>query len=276
MGNFKLQSAMEYLMTYGWAILIIAVVLGALFGLGVFNAGFLTPKVGPGACQIERPNGPGTSAHASAQGECTNGEPDQVAVFNPLSNSYVEATGVISGSSSGTISFWIDPKSTQPSGGSGVFSFAGGNYIGFGSGGFGVDGSGYTGTSTLSNTWSFVAVTFNGIVYVNGQQVYYGGGSLSPNPTIYIGDIGGASGTTFNGMISNVQYYNATLSPAEVLAMYHSGIGVVPSVVGSLVGWWPLNGNPNDYSGNDQNGQNGASVGPVVYTNAWQSEYTAP
>ncbi|MGC8676035.1 MAG: hypothetical protein ACP5T3_00765 [Candidatus Micrarchaeia archaeon] len=35
----KAQSAMEYLMTYGWAILIIAVILGALYGLGVFNAG---------------------------------------------------------------------------------------------------------------------------------------------------------------------------------------------------------------------------------------------
>ncbi|MDE1846069.1 MAG: hypothetical protein KGH53_02205 [Candidatus Micrarchaeota archaeon] len=34
----KLQSAMEYLMTYGWAILIIAVVLGALYQLGVFNS----------------------------------------------------------------------------------------------------------------------------------------------------------------------------------------------------------------------------------------------
>ena len=30
---------MEYLMTYGWAILIIAVVLGALFSLGVFSGG---------------------------------------------------------------------------------------------------------------------------------------------------------------------------------------------------------------------------------------------
>lgn len=39
---FKLQSAMEYLMTYGWAILIIAVVLGALFSLGVFNTGSIT------------------------------------------------------------------------------------------------------------------------------------------------------------------------------------------------------------------------------------------
>ncbi len=37
----KAQSAMEYLMTYGWAILVIAVVLAALFELGVFNGGTL-------------------------------------------------------------------------------------------------------------------------------------------------------------------------------------------------------------------------------------------
>ena len=37
--EIKAQSAMEYLMTYSWTILIIAVVLGALFGLGVFNSG---------------------------------------------------------------------------------------------------------------------------------------------------------------------------------------------------------------------------------------------
>ena len=37
--TLKGQSAMEYLMTYGWAILIIAVVLAALFELGVFGTG---------------------------------------------------------------------------------------------------------------------------------------------------------------------------------------------------------------------------------------------
>ncbi len=37
----KAQSAMEYLMTYGWAILIISVVLGALFSLGVFSGASL-------------------------------------------------------------------------------------------------------------------------------------------------------------------------------------------------------------------------------------------
>ncbi len=37
MAYLKAQSAMEYLITYGWAIIIIAVVLGALYGMGVFN-----------------------------------------------------------------------------------------------------------------------------------------------------------------------------------------------------------------------------------------------
>ena len=40
----KAQSAMEYLMTYGWVILIIAVVLAALFELGVFNGSNLAPQ----------------------------------------------------------------------------------------------------------------------------------------------------------------------------------------------------------------------------------------
>jgi hypothetical protein len=38
----RAQSAMEYLMTYGWAILIIAVVLGALFSIGVFSPSLVT------------------------------------------------------------------------------------------------------------------------------------------------------------------------------------------------------------------------------------------
>jgi len=35
----KAQSALEYLMTYGWAILIIVIVGAVLFSLGVFNPG---------------------------------------------------------------------------------------------------------------------------------------------------------------------------------------------------------------------------------------------
>ena len=42
--KLRAQSAMEYLMTYGWAILIIAVVLGALFSLHVFSSASLLPQ----------------------------------------------------------------------------------------------------------------------------------------------------------------------------------------------------------------------------------------
>src|SRR5208283_1513151 len=38
MAFLRAQSALEYLMTYGWAILIIGVVLGALFSLGIFSS----------------------------------------------------------------------------------------------------------------------------------------------------------------------------------------------------------------------------------------------
>ncbi len=37
--NRKAQSALEYLLTHGWAILIIVIVGAALFALGVFNPG---------------------------------------------------------------------------------------------------------------------------------------------------------------------------------------------------------------------------------------------
>ncbi len=37
MATLKLQSAMEYLMTYGWALLIISIVIVALVSIGVFN-----------------------------------------------------------------------------------------------------------------------------------------------------------------------------------------------------------------------------------------------
>ncbi len=39
----KAQSAMEFLTTYGWMILVIAVVIGALYSLGLFNSSGLQP-----------------------------------------------------------------------------------------------------------------------------------------------------------------------------------------------------------------------------------------
>src|SRR5271157_6101508 len=82
----RAQSAMEYLMTYGWAILIIAVVLGALFALGFFNSANLAPKVPAGSCQVYRPNGPGTTSFINLEGTCNNELPQYVAQFNGASS----------------------------------------------------------------------------------------------------------------------------------------------------------------------------------------------
>lgn len=35
----KAQAGMDFLMTYGWALLIVVIVVGALFGLGIFDEG---------------------------------------------------------------------------------------------------------------------------------------------------------------------------------------------------------------------------------------------
>ena len=47
--NQKSQAAMEFLMTYGWAILIILIVLAALFAFGVFNPGTKS------SCKVDLP-----------------------------------------------------------------------------------------------------------------------------------------------------------------------------------------------------------------------------
>ena len=47
--NKKSQAAMEFLMTYGWAIMIVLIGIGALFFLGVFN-----PST-PSTCNIASP-----------------------------------------------------------------------------------------------------------------------------------------------------------------------------------------------------------------------------
>ena len=75
------QSAMEYLMTYGWAILIIAIVLVALFSLGIFNSANFAPRAQPGSCEVLR-----NSAQTSLVGQCNGMLPEYVAQFNSASS----------------------------------------------------------------------------------------------------------------------------------------------------------------------------------------------
>ena len=79
-------------------------------------------------------------------------------------------------------------------------------------------------------------------------------------------------GAYFPGKISNVQIYNTSLSPSEIQALYQEGIGGAPIDLKHLVGWWPLNGDANDYSGNGNNGQ----MNNVNFIGNWYSGYALP
>lgn len=116
-------------------------------------------------------------------------------------------------------------------------------------------------TSLSANTWYDIVSTFdnNGIlrVYINGALSGSNTVSLNSMPsstTLKIGARGNDLGSPFNGMIADVQVYNKSLTPQQVGQLYQAGINGVPPTNSGLSGWWPLNGNANDYSGQLNNG----------------------
>ncbi len=304
----KSQSAMEYLMTYGWAILIIAVVLGVLFQLGVFSGSALTPRAQPGGCQVVR-----FAGQVSLEGECQGQLPQYVMSFNAvvpwwgftvLSSSSLDTAW---DGSSWTLSAWIFVNNSDGS------IFLMGENAGCISGSYIVNQTS-TGFSTTVDTWngpagncgtgtvqqdyssglmpfnkwdftlstvhyspsgnSWIAVCYNGHC---SNETY----TLSGPPSDYVGDYSemefGSNrccGSGFDsGYIANVQLYNTSLSANEILALYQEGIGGTPIKLQNIVGWWPLNGNIQDYSGNNNNGQ---VQGNAAFNGSWQGDYTPP
>ena len=292
--HIKSQSAMEYLMTYGWAILIIAIVLAALFSLGVFSPTAYTPKASPGSCQVFRPNGPGTTSFINLEGICNGELPQYVAQFNGNGYIYANVTRMPSGSSPVTVTGWFyyTPSMPNPSmlwsyGTSG--NCGAGNYFSLrynlASGNpnytFTTDpwcSQVATALTPKPYNWYFIAETANlsgFAIYVGANgNVYYGIGGPPANviPSEYFYIAKGYDGGNFVGYISNLQIYNTVLSSNELKALYSEGIGGAPIKVQNLIAWYPLNGNTNDYSGNDNNGVPNS----VTYTSSWYSGYTSP
>ena len=283
-------------MTYGWAILIIAVVLGALFQLGVFNAGTFAPRAPPGACQVFRPNGPGSVQFINLEGVCNGELPQYVGVFSGSSSSDISIPDSASlKPSSISVFAWVEYPSPLPTALLGVVSkgadehhgfqlgwdFRTGSYfwaeIGDGTASFYTCGQQPSPLPTAGSIHQ-IGMTYDGStmsVYFDGKLA---GSTCSPNVAIAWSTdplridsiIGGYFGSW--PFIANVQIYNTSLSANEVQALYLEGIGGAPIRLQNLAGWWPLNGNANDYSGNNNNGvPNG-----VTYTNQWSSGYTPP
>jgi len=305
----KAQSAMEYLMTYGWAILIISVVLAALFQLGVFNPMTFAPKAPPGSCQVFRPNGPGTTSFINLEGVCSGELPQYVGSFQGTYVQLPNAMPQIAYNYPFTISAWIDRGIIPANFIDNIFGNAIDNGVTNGKGlqfftddyntndgalGVVVGANGMiqqidaAGVTVPLYSFHYVALVYNGagnfIFYFDGVQYSGGSTTLQFSPTnndgganVLYAAIGARSGSdawgAFYGMIANVQVYNTSLSANEIQALYLEGIGGAPIRLQNLVGWWPLNGNANDYSGNDNNGQ---ISGNVNFVSNWYSGYTPP
>ncbi len=281
------QSAMEYLMTYGWAILIIAVVLTVLFQLGVLGGSNFGNYAIAGACQVQK-----TTSGSSLVGECQGQQPRFVSQFNGAA-AVVTITGsnAIGNLPNGvTWSIWYMIP-TSASGSFGLVNQASRDYIDFyfnsptniryeiGYVGHSCNFVAQAGTSQTAGVWHNAVLSYNPTSnvlsgYLDGKSV---GNTCSPTLSftstatqIQLGVYAGY----FNGQASNFQIYNTSLSAAEIQGLYQEGIGGAPVRSQNLVGWWPLNGNYNDYSGNNNNGQ--ITLGSTGFTSSWQSGYTAP
>ncbi len=289
------QSAMEYLMTYGWAILIIAVVLAALFQLGVFSGGNLGSHATAGSCQVQK-----STVGSSLVGECNGQLPEFVGQFNGQ-NSYIsvpDSSSLFSNPNAVTVSVWIYLTTVFTNQYRAIQGFSDccsagaydmyADWITGNPNGFEVVNS--IGSrqvvvnvgATPANTWLNIIGIYSGSagtvsIYKNGVLE----GTITGVPSgIITGSsnpmwIGGGGAASWPGYIANLQIYNTSLSQQEVNAIYLGGIGGAPVRPQNLVGWWPLNGNANDYSGNNNNGQ---VVAGVTFSSSWLTTtgYTAP
>ena len=120
-------------------------------------------------------------------------------------------------------------------------------------------------TAISRSKWYFLSATYN--MSTNTETVYINGAvadtlSISGTPStestnaISIGECEYCGSETyfFKGYISDVQEYTNALSPGAISDLYQKGISSVPLAGQSNIGWWPLNGNANDYSNHNQNG----------------------
>ncbi len=130
-----------------------------------------------------------------------------------------------------------------------------------------------SGLQVKPNIWYFVGYTYSAgaaqaTLYLNGQSEL---GSVSAfdslMPTYNKSVIGARSqvvSSYFQGDIANLQVYNTQLSAPQEYSLYYEGISGAPIAPANAVAWWQLNGDTNDYSGNNNTGAPYSVVFPTV------------
>jgi len=118
------------------------------------------------------------------------------------------------------------------------------------------------------NKWIFIAETLNSNntlgIYINGKlynntfiPLLFNSASkkmwVSNSTSLLLSSVFPFSSNNFNvgydGLLSDVQIYNISLSSSQIEQLYSTGVGTSLPIFTDLVAWYPLNGNLDDYSG---------------------------
>lgn len=104
-------------------------------------------------------------------------------------------------------------------------------------------------------TWHNVVAVYNSTggnyIYLDGVQVANGIAvpcTASGTAEVTIGK-GDSNDLYFNGSLSNVQFYNISLSRVQASKLYYQGVESAAANTLNLTAWWTLNGATIDYSG---------------------------
>ncbi len=282
--GLRAQSAIEQIEQYGWVILIIVVIVAALWQSNVFHLGSAAQRAQPGSCRVVKAQA-GGGVQLGLLGTC-NLPPQYVAQFDGhSSNITIGNTDLPIGNSSSSFFAWIYTPALSPnyyaifdygrsstSNQAGLFINAEPDILKFS------NNMNVVGTENVSiNTWSFVGWTYDGgksiTLYIDGVSVSY---PIPPQYVVldsrYPSRIGDYASYYFKGSMSDIQIYNTALTPSEVHDLYMEGIGGAAIPSPNLVGWWPLNGDTKDYSGNNNNGV----PANIVMNESWNRGYSTP
>lgn len=120
--------------------------------------------------------------------------------------------------------------------------------------------------NSIVNNWSFACFTydypdqkadyyFNGVQYNASITTSYGPAVAGSGNIIIGGGVPSGNGNGYSNIsVADLQIYSVILSPGQIKTLYNQGITASPIQSDGLVGWWPLGGDANDYSGNGHTG----------------------
>lgn len=199
-----------------------------------------------------------------------------VAHFNGNSRIFAPNQFGVSSTCNMTVVAWSDYQGNSGSPNQGVIRLnsttPSGISFGTGTVRFELSNSGSTNSWTepgnFQNAWTMSSLVLRRGVpygYINGAAYPSTSGSIG---CIGIGNatIGVYSGSYFNGNITDIQIYNSSLSTAQINQLYREGITAPPISNQSLVGWFPLAGDANNYAGSYSAGYPfGVSFPKVIY-----------